>query len=527
METPDFGIPERLVRGMNMAEQHEYLRTRLSRRRTLVTAGAVASGLLTGCTAATAADRPASTATPASLAPAPATSAASGAAVTPFGRHLSFGADPRTTMRISWQVPAAVHRPYVRLGASPDALGQRIEAELRNLHTPGVAGVRPEVEQYYVHAALENLLPGTTYYYGLGHEGLDPADPGLLAAVASFRTAPARGESFVFTAFGDQGVGDGAAALDRQLLAAQPAFHLHAGDICYANANGRGTTADGYDPLFWDRFFQQNEPVARSVPWMVTTGNHDMEAWYSPEGYGGQLARFSLPDSGFDPRQAPGVYSFVYGNVGVVALDANDVSYEIPANLGYSEGRQTAWLERTLRGLRESEDVDFVVVHFHHCAYSTSAHASDGGVRAAWLPLFAQYEADLVINGHNHVYERTDAIRDGEVGRRVPIGGSTDPSRDGTVYVTAGGGGRDPYGFPVGAEDSYEGHVRDSESLDTFHWTRSRQPQPETVEWSRVRHRGFSFLSVEAESGPAPRLKVSARTHTGLRIDHFEVRRGH
>ncbi|MFE1444015.1 purple acid phosphatase family protein [Streptomyces sp. NPDC058739] len=521
---PDFGIPEPLASRMTMAEQHEYLRAKMTRRRTLVTAGAVASGLLTGCSAADAADRPARTATP--TAPASATSAAPGAAVTPFGRHLSFGADPRTQMRISWQVPAAVRAPYVRLGARPDALGQRIDAELRPLHTPGVEGVRPEVEQYYLHAALDDLLPGTTYYYGVGHEGLDPADAALRASVASFRTAPALPEPFVFTAFGDQGVGDAAAAVDQQLLREKPAFHLHAGDICYANVNGRGTTADGYDAAFWDQFFRQNEPVAQGVPWMVTTGNHDMEAWYSPDGYGGQLARFSLPDNGFDPRQAPGVYSFVYGNVGVVALDANDVSYEIPANLGYSEGRQTAWLESTLRALRAAEEVDFVVVYFHHCAYSTSAHASDGGVRTAWLPLFARHQVDLVINGHNHVYERTDAIKDGAVGRRVPIGGSTDPSRDGTVYVTAGGGGRDPYGFPVGAKDSYEGRVNDAESLETFHWTRSRQPSSETVEWSRVRFRGFSYLSVEAEGGAAPRLTVSARTHTGQRIDHFEVRRG-
>jgi hypothetical protein len=150
-------------------------------------------------------------------------------------------------------------------------------------------------------------------------------------------------------------------------------------------------------------------------------------------------------------------------------------------------------------------------------------------VRAAWLPLFAEHQVDLVINGHNHVYERTDAIKDGEVGKPVPVGASTDPTRDGIVYVTAGGAGKDLYGFGLGVKDSYEGHVQDRESIVTFHWTKSRLPDPDTVEWSRVRYTGFSFLAVEAETGGAgvtPRLKVSALAESGERIDYFEIERG-
>ncbi|MFJ9007208.1 purple acid phosphatase family protein [Streptomyces canus] len=520
MDLPDFGIPPQLARRMTMAEQHEYLRTKLSRRRTLVTAGAVAGGLLTGC----AGHSPSSPATsPSSPSP---TAAVHGSAVSPFGRHLAFGADPRTQMRISWQVPLAVKKPYVRVGLKPEDLSRKIEAELRDLHTPGQTGVRLALDQYYLHAALDGLRPGTTYYYGVGHDGFDPADASRRSTISSFRTAPASPGKFVFTAFGDQGVGTAAAANDNLLLRQKPAFHLHAGDICYADGNGQGLTSDGYDPGFWDLFLKQNEEVARSVPWMVTTGNHDMEAWYSPDGYGGQLARWSLPDSGFDPRSAPGVYSFVYGNVGVVALDANDVSYEIQANFGHTGGKQTKWLEKKLAELRAAEGIDFIVVYFHHCAYSTSSHASDGGVRAEWLPVFERHQVDLVINGHNHVYERTDAIRGGEVGRTVPVGGATDPTRDGIVYVTAGGGGRDLYGFPAGVKESYEGRVHDHESVETFQWTKSKQPRKETVEWSRVRYRGFSLLSVEAESGARPRLTVSALAQSGERVDHFEVRRG-
>ncbi|MDQ0774290.1 hypothetical protein QF026_002756 [Streptomyces aurantiacus] len=523
---PDVGIPPQLARRMSMAEQYEYLRTKFSRRRALVSAGAVAGGLLTGCSGSgsgSGTDTASRSASPLSSG-STATERVDGAVVVPFGRHLAFGADPKTRMRISWQVPLPVRKPYVRVGLKPWDLSRKIDAEVRDLHTPGLDGVRLALDQYYLHAALDGLRPGTTYYYGVGHDGFDPASKERHSTVGSFTTAPARAEKFVFTAFGDQGVTPDALANDKLILGREPAFHLHAGDICYADVTGHGKESDIYDPTAWDLFLKQTETVAKTVPWMVTTGNHDMEAWYSPNGYGGQSARFSLPDNGFDAKNAPGVYSFTYGNVAIVALDANDVSYEIPANKGYTDGRQTAWLDQRLGELRK--EADFVVVFFHHCAYSTSTHASDGGVRAAWLPLFTKHQVDLVINGHNHVYERTDAIKNGEVGRPVLIGASTDPTRDGIVYVTAGGAGKSLYSFPSGVKDSYEGKVADRESVETYHWTRSRNQNPDTVEWSRVRYTGYSFLSVEAEAGPAPRLKVSALAESGRRIDHFEVRRG-
>ncbi|MGW2327300.1 purple acid phosphatase family protein [Streptomyces sp. NPDC001700] len=523
MHTPRFGIPEPLANRMTMAEQHEYLRDAFPRRRVLrggaATAGAAAVALGgAGCAGATASKpSPAADARPAAP-------KVDGALVAPFGRHLALGAEPTTQMRVSWQVPFAVRGPYLRIGPRPTELTRKVEAEVRHLHTPSLGEKLPAVDQYYLHAAVDGLNPGTTYYYGVGHEGYDPADPRHFTALGTFRTAPKRPEKFVFTAFGDQGVSYDALANDQLIRGQNPSFHLHAGDICYADDTGHGEKSDLYDARVWDTFLAQTDSVAASVPWMVTTGNHDMEAWYSPDGYGGQLARWSLPDNGPDPRKAPGIYSFVYGGVGVVALDANDVSYEITANKGYTGGDQTRWLDRRLKQLRERSDIDFLVVFFHHCAYSTtSSHASDGGVRDEWVPLFEKHQVDLVINGHNHVYERTDAIRGGKVARKVPVGGSADAVRDGIVYVTAGGAGADLYEFPV--PDSYEGHVKDLDEVKSYHWTKDGEKNKDTVEWSRVRYTGFSFLAVEVEPGTNPRLSVTALAESGERVDHFEVTR--
>lgn len=527
MNTPRMGLPDRLADTLSMPEQHEYLRRAFSRRG-LLRGGAVAA---TGVALAGGSAGLAAAATP-TLVPGSATAAVHGSLVAPFGRHIAYGADPRTQMRVSWQVPLPVRKPFLRIGRSPLDLSHRIPAEVRDLFTPAGIGKSADIDQYYVHAALDNLSPDTTYYYGVGHDGFDPADPGAAHTVYSFTTAPRTHSTrpFTFTAFGDQNPSYTSIGLNALVQAQNPAFHLHAGDICYAEETGHGLPGDAsnYDARQWDSFLAQIEPLSSRVPWMVAFGNHDMESWYSPNGYGGNEARFTLPGNGFDAASAPGVYSFVHGNVGVVSVDANDVSYEIPANKGYTGGKQTAWLDKRLTELRARADVDFVVVFHHHCAFSTtSSHASEGGVREQWVPLYEKHQVDLVVNGHNHVYERTDAIRDNAVGRAVPIGASTDPTKDGIVYVTAGGGGRDLYGFPAGVKESYEGHVTRHGTVDTMQWGEGQHTKAETVEWSRVRYRGFSLLSIEAESGSTPRLKVSALDGDGKRIDHFEVRRGH
>ncbi|MGW2044312.1 purple acid phosphatase family protein [Streptomyces sp. NPDC001858] len=516
------GVPEQLAERMSMAEQHEYLRARFSRR-TMIRGGAVTLGAVTG--GAFVAGSTAQAAVPAQ--PLTQTEYVNGSLVAPFGRHLAFGNDPSTEISVSWQVPLPVKKPFVRIGTHASHLSVKIEAEVRSLFTPTGVGASGNHTQYYVHAKLTHLKPGRTYYYGVGHDGFDPAAPQFAGTVGTFTTAPAHKAPFTFTAFGDEGVGYHGLANNSLLLGQNPAFHLHAGDIAYADPAGAGKTADtGFDSRVWDQFLAQTESVAKTVPWMPAYGNHDMEAWYSPNGYGGEEARWNLPDNGPDKKNLPGVYSFVYGNTAVVSLDANDISFEIPANLGISGGTQTKWLEAQLKKFRAAKDVDFVVVFFHHCAYCTStAHASEGGVRQEWVPLFEKYTVDLVINGHNHQYERTDVIKAGKVTKKLPIGGTSYPETDGVVYVTAGAAGRSLYAFT--APQSYEGHENEVDSVASFINTKDGKVD-ETVTWSRVRYLDYSFLRVDvtpASKGRTATLTVRGIAETGAQVDHFTVAR--
>ena len=449
-----------------------------------------------------------------------------GSAVPPYGAHIAFGADPATQMSVTWQVASPVDSPFLRVGSSPWDLGERIAAEIRTITTarraisPGdsVLSTSPFVEQFYVHAVVTGLQPGATYCYSIGHHGWERPPPG---PGGTFTTAPRGREPFTFTAFGDQGVSRAAVSSAALVNAQSPAFHLHAGDISYAESGGRGLITDAYDPRVWDWFFTELEPVAGHVPWQVAVGNHELEAWYSADGYAGQRARFGFPAAG-GTGVPPTYYSFVYGNVGIISLDANDVSWEIPANHGYSGGAQTRWLAQTLRELRGDPGIDFIVAYFHHCAYSSCLqHGSDAGPRQAWVPLFDDNRVDLVINGHNHVFERTDPLTGG-VSSPAPNGATVTPATQGTTYITAGGGGVNLYDFA--APDSYAGQPAGAEPVSSQVSGPDGTSEQESVSWSRVRYADYCLLVVDSQPGWRPGV-TSTLTVRGLAADGTELDR--
>lgn len=553
-DVPDTGIPEPLAAAMTMAEQHEwhrgYLRRHAVSRRNFL-AGSAAAAAVAGV----------------GLSPFGSRAYADEAGLGVAGQHVGFGGDAASQLRFSAQLSRNPHGAKVFLdhGATP-ALGGSIEAEVRNLVTqiPDSDGGVLAAEQFYVHAPVDGLPGRVPHFYRWRTSDGFVGD--IRSAATAMPTARAAVLPFRFTMMGDQGADEtptqpaGLAPGDyddnyykpdndptvphtrnvmRQIVESRPDFHVLAGDIAYADPSGAGKNPqfvpaggkvsggfDKFNPYVWDVYFGAIESSAASTPWMFATGNHDMEAAYDTHGYGGHLARLDFPGNG--PTGCPSVYSFTYGNVAVLSLDANDISYEIRANLGYSGGAQNGWVERTLAAYRSNPDIDFIVCFFHHCAYSTTdSHASDGGVRAAWCELFDRYQVDLVLQGHNHVFERTDPIRAGAPTRVASDNAIVYPETEGTVYYTVGGGGRPRYGFQPGSPESYRGHqVADTAVPNSYVWTSHGDKQTEAAPWSRVRFRNYSFIRVDVRPGFfASEMDVVAVDEYGREFDKLTYRR--
>jgi Calcineurin-like phosphoesterase len=92
----------------------------------------------------------------------------------------------------------------------------------------------------------------------------------------------------------------------------------------------------------------------------------------------------------------------------------------------YMDQDQLTWLENELKNSREKWKICF----FHHPLYSSGlTHGSELKLRAEIEPLFVKYNVSLVLNGHDHIYERVKP----QNGIQYFVAGSGGQLRDGDL----------------------------------------------------------------------------------------------
>lgn len=346
----------------------------------------------------------------------------------PSGLHLAFGPDASSQMRVSWLGPDGAD---ARLEIRPDgASGFDRTVEATSQGPPGSA-------QVSYHAEATDLEPNTTYEYRVAIDE-------QVSDVHTFTTGPAPGTEVdaTITAFADHGTVDPAnSRADGENpqrvtdLAAEldPVFHLHAGDTSYAEG----------DPRQWNAYFEQIEPLASKAPYMAVPGNHERE---EPLGFQQYATRFNTAteDHGL-------WYSFQYGSVLVVGLNSERACVARAANeavVGMDEADdcetgepvdpykpQLSFVEETLQAAAEDPSIDWRLLVSHHLFWSSSSHAGSIGLQDHYMPLMDRYGVDIVVQAHDHVYERSKPLHDRSV------------NQTGIVYLTNGAAGSGTYGF--------------------------------------------------------------------------------
>jgi len=189
-------------------------------------------------------------------------------------------------------------------------------------------------------------------------------------------TLPLQKGSVHFAVIGDSGTGGSSQyQIAQRLTAIRAKFPfdivLMMGDNLYG----------GNGPLDYENKFERpyKELLSANVKFYATLGNHDdtNQRLYKPFNMNGE--RYYT----FKPPNA---------SVRFFSLDSN-----------YMDPPQIAWLEKELANSQS----DWKIMFFHHPMYSSGGtHGSDLKLREQLEPIFVKYGVDVVLNGHDHFYER-------------------------------------------------------------------------------------------------------------------------
>ncbi len=211
-------------------------------------------------------------------------------------------------------------------------------------------------------------------------------------------TAPAAGQPLVVAAVGDGAGGEPSEAeLVSQIASWNPNLLLYLGDVYEM-----GTAAEFYNWYRPDSFYGRFKAITDP-----TVGNHE---YLSP----GAKPYFDFWGG------VPPYYGYDAGGWHFVSLDSNVSKAGVdPASAQYR------WLQSDLA----SNTSKCTIVYFHHPYFSIGKEGSTQALVDIWK-LMAQYHVTLVLNGHDHEYQRW-----------MPLDANGQPSDSGMTEFVVGTGG--------------------------------------------------------------------------------------
>jgi 3',5'-cyclic AMP phosphodiesterase CpdA len=192
---------------------------------------------------------------------------------------------------------------------------------------------------------------------------------------------PNKEGSFKFGVLGDFGTGDSTQyQLAEQMGKVYDRFKyglvVLVGDNLYGSERPQDFKKKFEDPY--------KKLLDAGVKFYASLGNHDAreQRYYKPFNMEGNLYYT------FSPK----------AEVRFFALES---TYLVP--------EQVAWLEKELK----SSGSHWKIVFFHHPLYSSGErHGSDAKLREVLEPLFVKYNVSVVLQGHDHFYERVKPQKD-------------------------------------------------------------------------------------------------------------------
>ena len=230
-------------------------------------------------------------------------------------------------------------------------------------------------------------------------------------------TTPPSDSMLNIAAAGDWGCSSQAQSTVENIAQKTPEVVLALGDLSYKDA-----------PDCWLKLIGPIKSITK-----FSMGNHEEDEGSPSSLPSSYLEKFGLGTS---------YYSFNYSNIHFLMLNS-----EIAFN---SNSPQYSFAKNDLAIASADAAIKWIIVGFHTPVYtSPTKHSPNVPFRNTYHPLFDKYDVDLVLQAHNHNYQRSYPMTFNEAKSSEPLISSSqkndykDPA--GEIYIVIGTAGRSLY----------------------------------------------------------------------------------
>lgn len=363
---------------------------------------------------------------------------------------LTWSGNPATTQSVTWRTDTSVKRGRAQIAVAEDGPGFTEQKQEFEATTTLFKSDLGEANMHSV--TFTGLKPETMYAYRVG-------DGSNWSEWNQFRTASDKAKPLTFLYSGDAQThvfehwSRVLRAGFRQAPDAQ--FIIETGDL----------VNNGHRDEQWGEWFKAGGWINAMIPSLPSPGNHEY-GFIFKTGFPKQWqAQFELPRNGPAGLEEECYYVDVQG-VRIISLNSNEKREE-----------QARWLDEILSNNKSR----WTIVAFHHPVFSAAKSRDNEEVRKLWQPIFDKYGVDLVLQGHDHTYARSNLMT-----------GANAKSTSGTMYVVSVAG---PKMYKIDAGE----------------------------DWMRRSAHNMQLIQIIRIDGD--RLSFEARTPTGRLYDSFELQK--